>query len=293
MGNVLLNIDEASNEAIAALCADTNILRDVIFTIEGGCSIIKISDTVVVKVGATEREARNQAIARDIIDMEIAYVPKVYQFFQYEGRRYLVMEYINGKPFNKVDPLDATSRLLKAIRHFSQIRSNQAGSLSGGRPSGLIWSDCFDANPSNTDDVEDYFNVRLRKYSEHVTLTQRNLVLCHLDLADRNILFFNDGRLCLLDWDSAGFYPQALEYCSLHLNWQGAGGDTDLVDRILNMLQTTDLYRQSEVRLIYEGWLSGQRHWFGPKLKPSLSSKSKKWKSRQSSQKAFSPEIHT
>jgi hypothetical protein len=37
------------------------------------------------------------------------------------------------------------------------------------------------------------------------------LVMCHTDLAPRNILWLGDGLLALLDWGSAGFYPQVFE----------------------------------------------------------------------------------
>jgi serine/threonine protein kinase len=257
----LFKLDDITNEEIAELCSDSNPQRNVIFTVEGGHTIVKLSETIAVKIGATEREAKNQTIARTLVEHAIAYVPRVHRFFRVGTRSYLVMEFIHGKPFDVMDPSKATSRLMAALEHLSQIRGLHAGPLAGGSPSGLLWSDCFDAAPSNTDEVEEYFNIRLSKYSKRVTLSQRDLILCHLDLADSNILYMDNGAICILDWDSAGFYPQALEFCALLLNWRGVGGDNDLVHRILIALRNSSLYREPEVHLLYEGWVSGQKYW--------------------------------
>jgi len=45
------------------------------------------------------------------------------------------------------------------------------------------------------------------------------LVLCHLDIAPRNILWLDedDGALCIVDWASAGYYPRIFEWCSLDI----------------------------------------------------------------------------
>lgn len=37
------------------------------------------------------------------------------------------------------------------------------------------------------------------------------LVLCHLDVAPRNILWLEDDSTCFLDWASARFYPRLFE----------------------------------------------------------------------------------
>jgi hypothetical protein len=34
----------------------------------------------------------------------------------------------------------------------------------------------------------------------------------------------NDGRICLLDWESLGFYPRQLEFASLFYQENGFGG---------------------------------------------------------------------
>ncbi|TFY54447.1 hypothetical protein EVJ58_g8854 [Rhodofomes roseus] len=41
------------------------------------------------------------------------------------------------------------------------------------------------------------------------------LVLCHQDLHMRNIIVGDDGRLWLIDWEFAGFYPPWFEYLAM------------------------------------------------------------------------------
>ena len=42
------------------------------------------------------------------------------------------------------------------------------------------------------------------------------LVMCHMDIALRNLTLDRHGQLWLLDWEWAGFYPKELEIASLH-----------------------------------------------------------------------------
>lgn len=86
---------------------------------------------------------------------------------------------------------------------------------------------------SNLQDIERYFNVRLQKHSKSIKMNGP-LILCHLDLADRNVIYGNDGSVCILDWSSAGFYPQSLEIAALHLN--DFNGD-QLVIQIIHALR--------------------------------------------------------
>ncbi len=54
--------------------------------------------------------------------------------------------------------------------------------------------------------------------------TANGFVFTHHDLAPRNIILDRSGRLWLLDWDYAGFYPKYFEYASMqnfliHQDW--------------------------------------------------------------------------
>lgn len=66
--------------------------------------------------------------------------------------------------------------------------------------------------------MQKWFNSRLFAEQGQVQFDHTGpFVLCHLDIAPRNIIWCDDGCICLLDWASAGFYPRLLEYVSLHL----------------------------------------------------------------------------
>ena len=49
------------------------------------------------------------------------------------------------------------------------------------------------------------------------------LVLTHLDLHPGNIIVGDDGRVWLIDWEHAGFYPQWFEYASMVDEWDFLG----------------------------------------------------------------------
>jgi hypothetical protein len=118
---------------------------------------------------------------------------------------------------NTVDPLPESHirRLANIVEYFCSITTECAGSLYGGLSTGLIWSDTNDLLISSVEQVEDWFSSRLFPGDGEVHFDPSPLVLCRLDLASRNLIWLDDGRVCLLDWASTGFYPRPLEFASL------------------------------------------------------------------------------
>ena len=51
-----------------------------------------------------------------------------------------------------------------------------------------------------------------------------DLVLCHLNVAPRNILWLEDGSICFVDWEAAGFFPRLFEVCRQRILY-GLDGD--------------------------------------------------------------------
>lgn len=84
--------------------------------------------------------------------------------------------------------------------------------------------------------MERWLNYRLPDTDCRLCLGIYSLVLCHLDLAPRNIIKLEDGSLCLLDWASAGFYPRFFEACLLRI-MEHSHGDYEiaLLDRITKL----------------------------------------------------------
>jgi thiamine kinase-like enzyme len=62
--------------------------------------------------------------------------------------------------------------------------------------------------------MEDFFNERIFPHQSSKIKLRSELVLCHLDIAPRNILWREDGSICFLDWASAGFYPRSFEFAA-------------------------------------------------------------------------------
>lgn len=259
-----LDIDTITDQEIADFCLDPHRVLISNHTLSPFTStVVKVSETIVVKLGADETEAKNQRISRTLVNPSIVRVPEVFRWFLLNGRNHLVMEFIEGRTFSEMTPSDAVSQLVAVIEHFANIRGTECGTLDrdyeDGFPRGLIWdNNHFNLNPSNTEEVEEFFNIRLKRSSKKVELTRRELVLCHLDLADRNILFLDSGIIALLDWCNVGFYPQALEFTALRMNHRPPN---DLVKHMVRELQTNRLYQEAEVDLIEQGWALGV-HWY-------------------------------
>lgn len=195
-------------------CPDDQFIGDL----RSGNRVVKLPDCdLVVKFGpfVTSHEAENQQEAFKIIDPAILIVPMVHKFFvDDEGWGYMVSDFISGKT---IDPLSDShvQRLTYIFDYFRSITANRAGSLCGGPSVGLLWPDTNDLTISNVQQVEEWFNSRLFPGDGQVHFDASPLVLCHLDIAPRNIIWLDDGRVCLLDWASAGFYPRLLEFASL------------------------------------------------------------------------------
>lgn len=183
-----------------------------------GKRIIKIFDHQVVKWGPdiTKKEAENQQIAYDRVDRRIVRIPRVYAFFFFsdeQGWGYIVMEYINGKIIDPLEDKSAIEKVARVLDHFATLQQhNVPGPLSGGPCRGLLFPDTEDLVFNNLDGMEKWFNSRLFAHNPKLNLQGCELVFCHLDIAPRNLLWQEDGSLCLVDWASTGYYPRLFEF---------------------------------------------------------------------------------
>lgn len=181
-----------------------------------GNRVIKISDDLVVKFGpgVSSHEAMNQMKALELVDSSIVQVPRVHRFFtDNSGWGYILMDYIEGRMIDSVSE-HHVEIIANILRHFRSITRNLPGSLSGGPSTGILWPDTNDLTITNVSQIEEWFNSRLFEGQGQVTFQPCDLVLCHLDIAPRNIIWKDDNNICLLDWASAGFYPRILEHIS-------------------------------------------------------------------------------
>lgn len=183
-----------------------------------GNRIVRISDTQVVKFGrgVSYYEAVNQQRALELVDPQIVKIPRVQRAFNdSDGWGYMVMKFIKGEILQSLTK-SHIEKVAIILQHFSTITSNVAGSLSGGPSTGLLWPETNDLIINSVSDIEDWFNSRLfpAQGLGQITLQHCELVLCHLDICPRNIIWQDDGTVYFLDWASAGFYPRLLEFVS-------------------------------------------------------------------------------
>lgn len=121
------------------------------------------------------------------------------------------------------------------LQHFSTITNNAPGSLGGGPSTGLLLPETNDLFISTLSNIEDWFNSRLfpAQGLRCVTLQHSKFILCHLDIAPRNLIWQDNGSVCFLDWASAGFYPPLLEFVS---QWIVEGKDGNFRSMLLQAM---------------------------------------------------------
>lgn len=214
--------ENLSDSEIAQLCFSPN--REIVGGLREGNLVIKLSDDIVVKFGlsVTVEEANNQRKAFELLDQSIVRVPRLYRFFTQDNPQpfpptgFIVMEYIHGETL-QIPNSDQVLQIARILSHFSTIRCQSPGPLQGGRSHGLIWEETGQPEFKSVQQMETWLNYRLPGENTKLSLARYPLVLCHLDLAPRNIICLRDNSICFVDWASAGFYPRFFEVCALKI----------------------------------------------------------------------------
>lgn len=124
---------------------------------------------------------------------------------------------MDGFRRDRIDEIETIQAITRIIEHMGTKERDFPGPLSGNVYRGLLWPESEDITPTSEEDLERYLNSRLLKGGEFNLKGFKN-VLCHLDIAPRNLLFLHDGSICLLDWASAGFNPKCFEVAALQVN---------------------------------------------------------------------------
>lgn len=66
-----------------------------------------------------------------------------------------------------------------------------------------------------------------------------------------------DGSLCLIDWNSAGFYPRLFERVALEINIRK---ESDWNAKLLGLLDELDDGEKAQARLLEQAYYLGQRY---------------------------------
>lgn len=248
-----------SDRELIKFCLEGPQNRIIGGTQEGNL-VVRISEDTVVKfgMGLSEDEANNQRRAYELVDHDVVHVPRVHGFFNDElGRGYLVMEYIEGRVIDPLDDPELIAKVARVLDHFCSITANRPGSLWGGPCRGLLWPDSEDLNFEDKGQMERWFNSRLFAGEGKVSFRDCDLVLCHLDIAPRNIIWQPDGRICLVDWASAGFYPRLFEYWA---QWNIEGIEGPFNSLLLNSMKPLSDYESVQQLPICRVWYNTQKY---------------------------------
>lgn len=213
---------------------------------EGTC--IPISRHKIVKIQRQEEGELTHLIEATTMQYVATHtsmpVPKVHCTFERNGQGYIVMDRIRGQTLHAtLDSLHAASRksIFDQLRAaFDELRSLEppslavqscvGGSLSDSR---IVHSDDKRFGPFESIAA---FHLWLRQYrqlplsnplwsDEEAAAVEKMIrcqdsgswpppVLTHADLHASNILVHNDKVTGIVDWDSAGWYPNYWEYTS-------------------------------------------------------------------------------
>jgi len=203
-----------------------------------GRRIVRVGDHFLVKYGlnVTLIEGENMLFVRQFPSIP---VPRVYAIFADKNTRvnYIVMENVEGQSLAfRWTTLSTTAKtaIADTLRDvFDQLRSlpcpGYFGSL-GNRPleDSMFWTADATAMINGPFETEAQLNeAMVRKYLYNnmslqkaefyrrilpLVLHSHKPVFSHADLQRKNIMMRNDGRLVIIDWETAGWYPSYWEY---------------------------------------------------------------------------------
>ncbi|CZS96541.1 uncharacterized protein RAG0_05821 [Rhynchosporium agropyri] len=227
-----LNHETASNDEIAAYCsnADHASLSEVCYDIH----VVKLSEDAVVKFGLNvkEEEATSLRRACELVDQDIP-----------------------------VEEPVVVRRIADILAYLTIICGSVPGPLGGGESCGILWSE-HSEEPllHSVEEMEIWFNRRLRKQDHKLGFGESVLVLCHLDLAPRNFLLLEDGSVCLLDWASAGFCPRVFEECAIRVT----RGLQDSFDEDALKLKDSSEKEEVQISSMMQAYYNTVRYHFRP-----------------------------
>ena len=219
------SINSISREEIIHAARTAPILHQ-----QGGVTVARVHRDAVLKYGEDVglSEARNMQLVMESTDVRL---PTLFDAWQVkdDGQEtvYLLMQYIEGDVLDRKWPgLDLDTRQLvhsqlnEFLRQLHTIRLPAPGPLGGDVCRGVLFTD-YGAGPfKSRADLESWFDERLLVCQQFHRAPQtqpsfsgqfESLVMCHMDIAKRNLVLDRQRRLWVLDWAYAGGYPVYFE----------------------------------------------------------------------------------
>ncbi|KAK5999802.1 hypothetical protein QM012_005208 [Aureobasidium pullulans] len=223
-------------------------------------STLSLSPQLVVKhIHVTLEECRNQIKAYELLDPSIVVVPKVYRYFSHDDRIYLVMQRMHGQVRKRIEDLHSVRRVADIIRHLQTHKSSVPGPLGGGVSRGMWWEN-EDVNlRGSVARLAEYIKRRLKGPQQGWTFEMSEFVMNHNDIAPRNIIWLPDGRISLIDWAHAGFYPWLMELVVLEFNTQ-CGEDLGFTVPLSEEFEPLSEAEQKNKASLQMAWFNSHRY---------------------------------
>jgi len=230
-----------SDEELASFCKNNCL---------AGTRLVRFSDTTIIKFGLdiTPAEAATQRYVWEHANQDIFHIPEPYRFFQDGPIGYLVMEYLVGTSLSTYlesasseEQINLVNSVMEALDHLATLPvplKQGPGPAGGGSPRGYLWSDTgLSTSFASIFEMESWLNHILLQYqpgnqTRLFDFTAATLVVCHTDLAPRNLLRLDSGKIALLDWGSAGFYPPIFEIYALRTRADREPFFASILDRL-------------------------------------------------------------
>ena len=162
------------------------------------------------------------------------------------------MELIKGKIIDPLEDMAAVKKVANVLDYFGTLRSlsTAPGSLCGGFSRGLMFPDTENLVFDSVDALERWFNSRLLPHNPRL-----NIQDC--ELAPRNILWLENGSICLLDWASAGYYPRLFEFC---MQWILEGIEGNFNTLLLEQMRPLPDYEVAQREAVFWAWRNSQKY---------------------------------
>ena len=198
-------------------------------------AVARVSNHVVVKYGTKVSFGEGQGMMTVQQQVQIS-MPQVYDCWKSQQRAdcqadeyvYIVMRYVSGKilaqtieDLDEDQKRDLSNQLTHLLNKIHTIRHTIPGAVGCGAATAprLFTSD--GAGPfQSIADLINWFNdclnqcqsfgraLKQQRFDEDI----KDLVMCHMDVHLHNLMVDGTGKLWLIDWDCAGFYPEYFEY---------------------------------------------------------------------------------
>ena len=189
---------------------------------------IRYRQNLWIKFGkhVSKDEAYAQMYAFKHADPAVVSVPKIYYWFERDGRTYILMEFIDCETLPqhlKNNPSERDkwdNAIVAAVEHlwsFPVHEDAKPGPLARGIPTGPFFAE-HDVNRTfeSQEELERWINGKLQRNRrpERVEFGSQPLVFSHGDLTRRQFIVKN-GKLYLLNFGASGFYPKCFEEVAL------------------------------------------------------------------------------